>query len=344
MINIESRYIETIKTAVGAVDLYEGLQKAIELEHATIPPYLLACYSLIEGQNSPLRRVLLSLAKEEMLHMAIVCNVLNAIGGKPEIATEQFVPQYPSALPMSIGEGLVVGLKKFSRETLRDTFMKIEEPENPLDFPVVAERAAVQFKTIGMFYSALIDKITELGEGIFTGSSDRQVVVGAGFAQGLLFPITGVQTATKALRWILEDGEGTSASPLDASGEEFAHYYRFAEIYHGRKLVPSTSASQGYAYAGDRIVFVPEKVYDFPDNPKAADYAPGSFARGMVDDFNLSYSNVLRDLQKAFDGNPAHIGTANSNMVALRGRAEEALRFVDPKTGRNVGVSFEYTS
>jgi hypothetical protein len=31
-------------------------------------------------------------------------------------------------------------------------------------------------------------------------------------------------------------------------------------------------------------------------------------------------------------------------MVALRGLAEDALRFVDPKTGRNVGVSFEYTS
>jgi rubrerythrin len=343
MIRIESRYLEAVENAARAVDLFEALQKAIELEHATIPPYLLACYSLIEGQNTPIRKALLGIAEEEMLHMAIVCNVLNAIGGKPHIAAESFVPKYPSALPMSIGGGLIVGLKKFSLETLRDTFMKIEEPETPLEFPELAMAEALQFKTIGIFYSALIKKIAELGNPIFTGSPDRQVVVGAGFPEERLFPITGVETATRALRWILEDGEGTSTSPLDVSGE-LAHYYRFAEISHLRRLVPSTSAPEGYAYAGDRIAFVPEEVCDFPDNPKAADYAPDSFPRGLVDDFNLAYSNVLRDLQIAFDGTPGHIHTASNKMVALRGLAEDALRFIDSETGRNVGVSFEYVS
>jgi hypothetical protein len=35
--------------------------------------------------------------------MAIVCNVLNAIGGVPQISKPGFIPQYPGALPM-IGE------------------------------------------------------------------------------------------------------------------------------------------------------------------------------------------------------------------------------------------------
>src|SRR5262245_8126817 len=158
MIQIESKYLAAVKSATSAVDLYEALQKAIELEHATIPPYLLACYSLLEGENSPIRTTLLAIAKEEMLHMAIVCNVLNAIGGQPHIDAEHFVPNYPSTLPMSIGSGLIVGLKKFSLETLRDTFMKIEEPETPLQFPTGAA-IALEFKTIGMFYSALIGKV-----------------------------------------------------------------------------------------------------------------------------------------------------------------------------------------
>src|SRR5262245_11909421 len=340
MIKIESRYLEAVANATNQGDLYEALQKAIELEHSTIPPYLIACYSLMEGQNSPIRNTLLAIAKEEMLHMAIVCNALNAIDGQPRIGGEQFIPKYPGTLPMSIGGGLVVGLKKFSLETLRDTFMKIEEPETPLQFPVGPQAAVVQFKTIGMFYLALISKIAELGPTIFTGDPARQVVLGAGFPQDRLFPITSVETATKALRWIVEDGEGTSTSPVDPSGE-FAHYYRFAEIHHGRKLI-ATAAAPGFAYAGDPIIFELTKVHDFPDNPKAADYSPGSFARGLVDEFNLAYSGVLRDLKTTFDGTPGHIGTANSNMTALRGLAQDTLSFVDPATGRKVGVSFEY--
>ena len=225
---------------------------------------------------------------------------------------------------MSIGEDLVVGLKKFSLETLRDTFLRIEQPEIPLEFPVLADAEALQFKTIGMFYRALIAKIAELGDSIFAGARERQVVMSAGFPPDRLFPITGVETATRALRFILEDGEGTSSSPLDPSGE-FAHYYRFAEISHERTLVPIAS-DPGYAYGGDRIVFVPNDVCDVPDNPKAADYPLGSFARGLIDDFNLAYSNVLRDLHIAFDGTPGHIGAANSTMVALRGLAEDALQ------------------
>ena len=63
--------------------------------------------------------------------MAIVANLINAIGGKPDMAGEEFIPKYPGHLPMTIGD-LVVGLKKFSRELVHDVFMKIEEPETPL--------------------------------------------------------------------------------------------------------------------------------------------------------------------------------------------------------------------
>jgi hypothetical protein len=36
---------------------------------------------------------------EEMLHMTIAANVLNAVGGHPAIDRPDFVPNYPEDLP-----------------------------------------------------------------------------------------------------------------------------------------------------------------------------------------------------------------------------------------------------
>ena len=54
-------------------------------------------------------------------------------------------------------------------------------------------------------------------------------------------------------------GEGSAASPLDPE-HELAHYYKFAEIWHGRRLIP-TPEPPGYAYAGDPIPFDPTGVW-----------------------------------------------------------------------------------
>ena len=47
----------------------------------------------------------------------------------------------------------MVHLKRFSLDHVHDTFMAIEEPEHPLNFPVGAA-AVEQAITIGQFYSA----------------------------------------------------------------------------------------------------------------------------------------------------------------------------------------------
>ena len=159
--------------------------------------------------------------------MAVVANVLNAIGGRPRIDRPEFVPTYPGPLPMCIGDDLTVGLKKFSRELVRDVFMQIEKPENPIAFPEVAalDAMAIQdFLTIGEFYQAIIEKIQQLGDGIFTGDRERQVVVDAGFPSNQLFEITDVETAVRALKRVVEEGEGTKTIPFDDEGEP-AHYY-----------------------------------------------------------------------------------------------------------------------
>src|SRR5271155_84563 len=74
------------------------LNKAMQLEHATIPPYLTALYSIHPGTNSDAAHILRVVAVEEMLHLTLAANVLNAVGGKPNLSAKGFVPSYPTYL------------------------------------------------------------------------------------------------------------------------------------------------------------------------------------------------------------------------------------------------------
>src|SRR5687768_12916112 len=65
-------------------DLREYLQVAMQLEHATIPPYLMALYTIRPGTNPDAVRILRVVAIEEMLHLTLAANLLNAVGGIPD--------------------------------------------------------------------------------------------------------------------------------------------------------------------------------------------------------------------------------------------------------------------
>ena len=93
MLKIEPAILEQVRSATKASDLYTHLQGAIELEHSTIPPYLTALYSIKKGSNREAAAIIRSVVMEEMLHMTIAANTLNAIGGAPEINTSGFIPR-----------------------------------------------------------------------------------------------------------------------------------------------------------------------------------------------------------------------------------------------------------
>src|SRR5215203_5531829 len=188
MLKVRRELIAGVEQAGRKEDLYQYLQNAIELEHATIPPYLTAMFSLKPGTN------------EEIRHLTISANILVAIGGCPRINTPEFIPSYPGPLPMGIGgQDFIVGIEPFSRQLVHDVFMVIEEPENPIPIKVLmTAEAAEEFGTIGEFYQAIQKKIVELGDGIFVpGSEARQVQEWFGYTH--LFPITDVEGAVKAI-------------------------------------------------------------------------------------------------------------------------------------------------
>src|SRR3954468_5147539 len=110
-------------------ELKQQLQTALELEHSTIPPYLCALYSIKAGTNLMAVEIIKSVVLEEMLHMIMVANLLNAIGGAPKIGEDEtsqkgkFIPEYPTSLPGNVIPELNVGLCYFSKSSIK-TFWK----------------------------------------------------------------------------------------------------------------------------------------------------------------------------------------------------------------------------
>jgi hypothetical protein len=342
MLQIRSEIVESIRAAKEAADIHPYLQGAIELEHSTIPPYLQALYSIKRGKNTIVADLIRSVVVEEMLHMTIAANVLNAIGGAPVLNKPGFIPDYPAHLPMNVHEGLQVGLAPLSKPLIHDVFMEIEMPERPQDFPDKAAMAAdAGYATIGVFYAAITAKLRELGDGIFTGDPSRQVVDNTWFPAAQLFRIHDVASAARGIEIIVRQGEGTSDDPLEPEGAP-AHYYRFAEIYHGRHLVPDPSVEEKFSYSGAPIPFDAAGIWDMVTNPKLANYRADSAARAYAERFNGIYTNLLNSLHATFNGAPRHLAKAIAGMYELRLAAQALIETRDDATGKQAAPTFEY--
>jgi hypothetical protein len=349
MITIERRHVDAIHGAQQVSDLYPAVQAAVELEHSTIPPYLTALFSLKQGRNVEVAGIIESVVIEEMLHMTIACNLLNAIGGSPSISNPRFITSYPGPLPMGVHRSLTVGLAKATRALVHDVFMAIEEPEQPIDLPdgrprpmAEAPVAQPEFATIGQFYAAIAAKLAELDAppgSVFPDPPRRQVTSTTWYPESQLFPIRDLDSARRAIAVIVDQGEGTASSPFD--GDEPAHYYRFGEIVHGRRIVRIDS-DPGWAYAGAPVGLDPAGVWDLVTDAKAADYPVGSRPRVLVDMFNAAYSRLLAGLHTAFNGEPEHLDMALSIMVEMRLTAQKLVATPVPGTTRYAAPTFEW--
>jgi hypothetical protein len=330
----------------GTLDgLKRALQNAIELEHSTIPPYLYALYSIKPGANLEVAGLIKGIVIQEMLHMALDCNILNAIGGAPNIDDPCFIPDYPGPLPGGVEAQLTVGLAPLTKQLVHDTFMVIEEPEDPLHFPVLKLAAAeAPPQTIGQFYAGIVEQLKELSAqgNIFTGDPRRQLTTGFGPLQRI--HVNDLASSIEAIGLIVEQGEGTKTSPLDPEFQP-AHYYRYAEIFYGKKLIPNPDPSPGapeYAYGGHKIEFDPNGIWPVVTNPSLEPYRPGSKAANLNDTFNYTYTALLKSLHLVFNGEPDRLGPAIGLMESMK---EQALTMMSTVTvpGQTAGPTFQYT-
>ncbi|MGY3437045.1 MULTISPECIES: ferritin-like domain-containing protein [unclassified Marinovum] len=320
-----------------------SLQNAIELEHATIPLYLYALYSLDEEKNAEIAEIISSVVVEEMLHMTLASNILNAVGGTPQIDKPDFIPQFPGPLPGGVQSGATFSLAPFSMAQL-EKFLEIEEPEDPLKFKSLA-LAVDTHVTIGQFYMAIYDAITKLGDGIFAPAPRHQI------GPDLMYEsvvVTDVASAQEAIKIIIDQGEGTSTSPFDGNGDDYAHYYRFMQVMKGHKLVEvpgGVRPEDKFAYTGEAITLDSSGVYPVPENPGS--YPEGTTQAFQNDAFNYTYTSLLNALHLMFNGDSsqAQFNRAIGLMMSLKGQAKAMMSGLpnpDPSGVDYAGPSFAY--
>ena len=218
-------------------DLRVHLRLAIQVELATIPPYLYAMWS-IEDQASDAAALIRSIVAEEMLHAALVANLLVACGGEPRFDDPELPPAFPGQLPHH-RPPLRLDLAPCSVELIRDTFLVIERPE-AADAPPEAD----EYETLGQFYAALarVIRLDATGELFRDHHPNRQLAkpdfygparFDAADSGGLIL-IHDAATADAALEVIVHQGEGLGHDRwADPSHQELTHYAKLRRLVAG---------------------------------------------------------------------------------------------------------------
>lgn len=305
--------------------LQTSLQAAIELEFATIPIYLSGMWSL-QQQSGPVYDLINSVVLEEMLHLGLACNMLVAVGGKPQITA----PTYPhQGLPGGVLPDLEVYLAGLGDSTLQ-MWMGIEQPEDP----VVADTAG---PTIGQFYDTIYTAFGSYSQPLVTDGQVTFSVFVPGLKPEAAQPIGTVQAAQSAIELIKEQGEGTSASP-DAPqqfGDEYAHFYRFGEILYGQQL---EQVDGKWEYAGPAITRPPcYPVMQVPLGGYPAEQYPA--VADAIPKFDAAYLKLIGQLQAAWSPGGS-LGAAIATMGTLHGLAAPIVTTPLPDGSGNFGPDF----
>ena len=326
-------------------DLHAYLHVAMQLEHATIPPYLTALYSMHPATNADAYQVIRVVAVEEMLHLTLAANLLNAVGGTPNLLAADFVPVYPTHLPDG-EEDFEVGTRAFSRDTI-EGFLRIERPAEAEEHRFVSrdrsDRALLpgvdaheddlHFFSIGEFYAeigeGLVRLYDELGEGLFSGDPARQVGPEYYYSGGgAIVEVTDAASAAAAMELISEQGEGLGGGIFDDEGE-LAHYYRFQQLLLGRYYQPGDAAGSP---TGPTLDVDWDAAYPVLPDADLSHYAGTGELEQAVTAFSAAYGAFLARLTEAFGGRPDLLLPAVADMFRIKELAARIIR--NPMPGR----------
>lgn len=325
--------------------LKNALQQAIMVEIATIGPYSSALWSIKDPKESVAKDIK-TIIFDEMTHMGLVSNMLTTIGGTPILADPKVVPKYEHPLPGGVRPELIVFLEGLTKDSV-EMFSEIERPENP-----VAQFET--FTTIGAFYRA-IGEAFEAHQHLIRGT--RQVAYSLSSWQGEgndIVALDGIEKVRAAIEIIMEQGEGTSASPenpFPGKEGELAHFYVFREMFHGKKLIKVPGSPVVWDFKGEDVPLPPAyPMGRVPEGGWANDEVntPAPQVQQVLHAFNLEFSSMLRNLEGAWqtdDPTEANrkLGTAIGHMGGMRTQARKLVELELPDgSGKTYGPEFLY--
>ncbi|MFF4172366.1 ferritin-like protein [Streptomyces sp. NPDC001744] len=361
-------------------ELHEYLYKGLQLEHATLPPYLTALYSLHPGKNSDAWHVIRVVAVEEMLHLTLVANVMNAVGGTPDLTKPNFVPNYPTRLPCG-PDYFEVHLRPFSREAL-DTFLKIEKPAQadteedrfvPMDWaalglaphgaaPPPEELAELEesgtilglvpgdpsqrFSSIGEFYEEIVRGINHLEDQARTAG--KTIFTGDPARQ-----VSPEYFYSGGGDVIEVTGRDTAVAALTLVAEQGEGLYggifdsqdEIAHYYRFQQLNKGRYYQKGDSPgepSGPDLNVDWDAVYPVKPDIKLADLAGDPQVLAAAEEFNQFYASFLATINLAYNGRPDLLLKAVWEMFRMRDGMNRLIR--NPLTGhpgKNAGPTFE---
>jgi rubrerythrin len=348
-----------MKPAIDSIGkLRQALQCAIEVELATIPPYLCALYSIPERQNQASAQIIRSVAMEEMLHLVQAANLLNAVGGTPHIRPALTLTRYPGRLPYCKRK-FEVRLERFSPEGI-GLFIEIELPETShsdrlppqakVEPPVAAMFHALgrEYDTIGQFYTEIAEAFSLLAHkrNIFTGDWSLQVGSEHYYSgAGKLYPVYDLVSAEKGIHEIMHQGEGGRDRWSDQQKNPYTgafipgHYYRFQEIRDGRTYILGDKPGKP---TGPKVAVDWKSVYPMQPNPSTERlrHLPEVWRESAA--FDDAYTRLLCLLDHSTKGHAAELTQSVGLMLELKQRAIALMRMPIASDGSTAGPAFEW--
>jgi hypothetical protein len=283
---------------------------------------------------------------EEMLHMVMVANLINALGGEPQIEGKSVIRSYNDKIPGISGDFLV-NLIKFSKESI-NTFLRIEKPARE-----GTDTGDGEPKTIGDFYERIRESLIYLeekektslnGKGtIFTGIAKQVTAEDYYGAGGILLTVSNLEEAQKVLDEIVGQGEGIDGTINVAlnEGEEFAHYFRFNQIFYERNYKQGDTTAQ--PPSGPPLPVDWDSVYNMEPNPKMEKYNDYPWLVEKMKVFNKTYCMLLDSLHKTCNGKPELLRKDGIPlMYQLKTLAVELMKIPSGNGNYTAGPSFEY--
>lgn len=341
------------------------LTEAAQLEHMILCQYLFAEFSLKDGTDGDLteeqaeavgrwRKVLHGIAVEEMLHMALVANLMAAIGAAPTFGRPNF-PQRSGYFPA----GFQMNLVPFGEQALRH-FLYLERPEGMdladaeefEEFVPSRERLdptepmphGQDYATIGHLYRGLEEGLralsARLGEqAVFVGSPRAQATPEL-FRWPQLVAVTDLDSAVTAIERIIEQGEGSRGD------WKAAHYGRFLGIW--QEYNELRARAPGFEPARPALAGYLRQPFDIAEpQPLLSDVT----ARRVAELATLAYELVLHFLTRFFthtDEDDQQLGLLIRMAIGLMaevlrplGTTLTTLPAGPEHLGRSAGFAFE---
>ncbi|MEU3355087.1 ferritin-like protein [Streptomyces sp. NPDC037389] len=338
-------------------ELAQHLADAARIELSTIPPYLYAAYSIKTSgysqwaQGASAQRTLIGIAIEEMLHMALVRNVMVAtkcetVGGKEfRFYDKDTIPVYPGDMLHRVPP-LTLHTQRISTAAV-EGFMEVELPESRQQ---QARKPSDEYHTLGELYEAIGKGIVALSGQIEWGLENTrwQQQYRRGYwnqwgGPPKPLPVVDQGSALDALYIIVEQGEGAPDE------QEDSHYQKFTRVrdhVDGIGVVYDDSGKQKYTIDSGE-----EAVWPVVTDPKATDFTGPVRTLAQLSD--AAYCYVLALLDKLYrtpaDDEPGpesvRYGLERGFVAAMQGVLSPVaglLVSTPVGDGKNAGPTFGY--